>query len=107
MIKKKVSDRRIAFCFKLWVKELKKSRASKATVVQTIINMADNEILDGSYCSDKEYKNYIKSNKVIPHDFPNIPTDSITKNLSSILRCPICQNYGRRTCKKHGKRFRS
>jgi len=66
-MKKKTSDRKIAFCFKLWVEELRQSTRSNS--IQFVIDMADNEILDGSYCSDKEYLDYLKSGKIRPHRF--------------------------------------
>jgi hypothetical protein len=49
------SDERIAFCFKLWVKELMEME-EKSDLQQTIIDYALNEILDGDYCSDEEFE---------------------------------------------------
>ncbi len=49
-------DRRIVFCLKLWVKELKQKKGwernhSYVWVITTI----ENEILNGEYCEDEEY----------------------------------------------------
>lgn len=50
------TDEKIAFCFKLWVKELIESN-DKSRGKSWIISHALNEILNGYYCSDEEFKN--------------------------------------------------
>lgn len=53
------SDERIAFCFKLWIKELlepdEDEDFDKSDARQWVIIHALNEILNGEYCSDEEF----------------------------------------------------
>jgi len=52
------SNKRIVFCLKLWIKELKKDKNwHKKKADSWLINTVENEILNGEYCSDEEYQN--------------------------------------------------
>ena len=51
-----VNDEKIAFCFKLWIKELIED-STDVEGKDWIIEHAVNEILNGYYCSDEEFKN--------------------------------------------------
>jgi len=59
------TDEKIAFCFKLWVKELIESECGidKKNGADWVISHALNEILNGDYCSDDEFNN---RNKIFP-----------------------------------------
>lgn len=48
------SDERIAFCFKLWIKEIIDDW-NPTEFNHSLIMYAFNEILNGEYCSDEEF----------------------------------------------------
>lgn len=50
-------DKRIVFCMKLWLKELKEDNPDDRA--KWIIMTLENEILNGEYCSDEEYNEYL------------------------------------------------
>ena len=54
--KMRLSDNRIVFCIKLWLKELKEAdRPNDEWIESGIIMHIENEIINGEYCSDQEY----------------------------------------------------
>ncbi len=69
------SDERIAFCFKLWVKELMEESNPNAWQI-TVINYAMNEIFDGDYCSNEEFDDKDR----IVNELQNLITKSQEKN---------------------------
>lgn len=55
-------NKRIVYCLKLWINELKKldpNNKDNDEAVQWVIAHVENEILNGTYCSDDEFNNYL------------------------------------------------
>ena len=52
----KKSDERILFCYKLWIKELREVKHPEQWI-KTVLAFADNDILNGEYCDNNEFRN--------------------------------------------------
>ena len=56
-------NKRIVYCLKLWIKELKETNQpldeAQTNAVKWIVNTCEDEIFDGKYCSDDEYNEYL------------------------------------------------
>lgn len=53
-----VDYERIVYCIKLWRKEIEDMQGLHWTVDDLEL-LLDNEILDGTYCDDEEYNEYL------------------------------------------------
>jgi len=63
-----VNDKRVVYCLKLWVKEVKEANQSldggQSNAVGWIVDTCNNGILNGTYCSDAEYNEYLITGEV-------------------------------------------
>lgn len=58
---KMIDNKRIVYCLKLYRKEIDDLNNDYGKVVKMYI---DNEILNGQYCSDEEYNEYLITGKI-------------------------------------------
>lgn len=59
-----VSNERIVFCLKLWIKELHE-RKKQDSATTWVITTVEREVLTGEYCDDEEFKIYNESQKKV------------------------------------------
>jgi hypothetical protein len=61
-----INDKRVVYCLKLWVKEIQISTSldDSSDYVRWIVNTCNNGILNGTYCSDDEYNEYLLTGEV-------------------------------------------
>ena len=58
---------RIEFCLRLWRKELLEDikNGDNDSAIQWVIATLDNEILNGEYCSDEEWNEFLISGNIL------------------------------------------
>ena len=59
-----IDDKRIVYCIKLWIKEIQETDKitldeAQTNAVSWIVDTYNNGILNGTYCSDDEYNEYL------------------------------------------------
>ena len=52
-------DKRVVYCLKLWIKEIQKSTDKSKYIRLIDFDTCNNGILNGTYCSDEEYNEYL------------------------------------------------